>query len=173
MASMTDFSMSTIKPMTPAWLYAGWKYLADRPEMIKRGWDACGLHSMFDERRAGVVRQAKLAMYDTSHKLYPLFPSNDSAALPPEVAAGEHEPELEPVFQDAEEGAATLEQLVQADPEVVDAELQSGVRAALQAVATQSARRSAAPAGASTGRALFPIFAAARRAAQPNGSSSR
>jgi hypothetical protein len=177
MASMTDFAMSTIKPMTPAWLYAGWKYLADSPDMIKRGWDACGLRSMFDERRAGVVRQAKLATHDTSHHLYPLFPSNDVAALPLEVAAGEHEPEMEPLYEKTE-GAPTQEQLEEGDPSFVDAELQQGVRAALQAVAMQSApcrqpaRSSAAQAGTSAGQALFPIFAAARRAAQPSGSSS-
>jgi hypothetical protein len=56
MASMTEFAMSTIKPITPAWLHAGWKYLADCPDMIKRGWDACGLRSMFNKRGAGVVR---------------------------------------------------------------------------------------------------------------------
>jgi hypothetical protein len=118
MASMTDFAMSTIKPMTPAWLYAGWKYLADRLDMIKRGWDACGLRSMFDERRAGVVRQAKLATHDTSHHLYPLFPSNDVAALPLEVAAGEHEPEMEPLYEKTE-GAPTQEQLEEGDPSFV------------------------------------------------------
>jgi hypothetical protein len=118
--------------------------MADRPDMIKRGWNACGLRSKLNERHAGVM-PSKLAMYDTSHMLYPLFPSHDSAALLPEVAAGEHEPEMEPVYQ-AAEGAATLERLDKADPEVLDAELQQGVRAALQAVATQFlAPSSAAP----------------------------
>jgi hypothetical protein len=64
------------------------------------------------------------------------------------------------------------------NPSFVDAELQQGVRAALQAVAMQPApgwqpaRSSSAQAGTHAGQALFPIFAAARRAAQPSGSSS-
>jgi hypothetical protein len=100
--------------MTPAWLYAGWKYLAARPDIIKRGWDACSLCSMFDERRVGVVRQAELATHATSHRLYPLFPSNDLAALPLEVAAGKLEPKMEPLYEKTK-GAATQEQLEEAE----------------------------------------------------------
>jgi hypothetical protein len=72
------------------------------------------------------VRQAKLATHDTSHHLYPLFPSNDFAALPLEVAAGEQEPEMEPLYEETE-GAPTQEQLEEGDPSLVDAELQQGV----------------------------------------------
>jgi hypothetical protein len=178
MASMTDFAMSTIKPMTPAWLYAGWKYLAARPDIIKRGWDACSLCSMFDERRLGVVRQAKLATHDTSHRLYPLFPSNDLATLPLEVDAGKHEQKMEPLYEKPRALQLKSNWRRERDPSLVDAEPQQGGRAALQAVAMQPApggqpaRSSAAQAGAHAGQALFPIFAAARRAAQPSGSSS-
>lgn len=69
-AALTNFNISALKPLIPAWLYAGFSRIAKDPPMVRRGWEKCGLRSMFDdERRVDIVRAAKRAMHDTSSAL--------------------------------------------------------------------------------------------------------
>ena len=91
---LTDFRMSVIKPMTPDWIYAGWLSVARRPEMVRRGWAKCMLLQAFDD---ATQKRALLAMSDSASKFYPLFPKNDSRALPASVEEGVVEPLCEPV----------------------------------------------------------------------------
>lgn len=90
---LTDFRMSTIKPLTPEWIYAGWLSVAQRPNMIRAGWAKCGLLQAWDE---ATQKRAMLAMTDPDAQFYPLFKDGVSLAPPPAVAAGETEPEHEP-----------------------------------------------------------------------------
>ena len=90
---MTDFRMSALKPLLPDWLYAGWSRIAQDHDMVIRA----GLRCMFDERREEIVRNAKRAIWDESHELYPLFPNNDHTKLQPETVAGISEPDMEPM----------------------------------------------------------------------------
>ena len=159
---MTDFRMSALKPLLPDWLYAGWSRIAQDPGMVIRGWDSCGLRCMFDERREETVRNAKRAIWDESHELYPLFPNNDHTELPPETVAGIAEPDMEPlcILGDTgdcdqqlralvSEGAATV-----AVVQRVLGDIAAPPTAPQQAVPTSVAGRR---------QSLYPIFAAARR----------
>jgi hypothetical protein len=111
---LTDFTMTALKTIIPDWLYAGWSRIAEDPDMVIRGWDVCGLRSMFDGRCAEVVPDAKHATYDESHELHPLFPNGELGELPPEVAEGCTEPDMEPLFCEGN-AAACEEQLAELD----------------------------------------------------------
>ena len=129
--------MSFHKPLVPAWLHAGWSRIIREPAMVLRGWDYCGLHCMFDERRPEVV-------HDTSHPLYPLFPENDQRALPEgHDDAIRREPGMEPAADlpaDVQSPNELL-QLVQAeDPDTV-----SHVRSVLTAEAATAQPRTPEP----------------------------
>jgi hypothetical protein len=117
---------------------------------------------MFDGRRAEVVRDAKRATYDESHELHPLFPNGELGELPPEVAEGCTEPDMEPLF--CEGNAADCEEQL-AELASVDWETVTCVQRVMQALAVpEMPERVAAPVPeAGAGRKLFPIFAAAKR----------
>lgn len=104
---MNDFRMSIIKPLTPGWIYAGWKRVADDVDMVVAGWDKCGLRCMFDDRKAHTRRHAMLAVSDSSHHLFPLFPNNEISSLPQAVLDGEEDEieqtRLEREYDDGEE----------------------------------------------------------------------
>jgi hypothetical protein len=79
-----DFKLSTIKPHTLDFLYVGYKVVADQPDMITRGWDACGLLTPYkEELKDEAYAKALAAMSDPEHPYYPLFPSNDRTQPPP------------------------------------------------------------------------------------------
>ena len=103
---LTDFRISTIKPLTPRWLYIGWKHIADDPDMVVRGWRKCGLREPFDSNKYEVLKKAQLAMTDPEHPLFPLFPNGDRTQLPPEVLQGEMEPALDQAGDPDEDAAA-------------------------------------------------------------------
>jgi hypothetical protein len=90
---LTDFRISTIKPLLPKWLHRAWLRVADDREMVKRGWKKCGLRAPFDETKDDVLKKALQAITDPDHYLFPLFPNSDRTLLPPEVLRGEVEPE--------------------------------------------------------------------------------
>jgi hypothetical protein len=92
MASLTDFRMSVIKPLTPLWIYAGWLSVAKRPEMVRAGWAKCGLLDAWTE---ACQMRAMAAMTNSDHEFFPLFPAASAAAqLDKEAAA---EPMQEPI----------------------------------------------------------------------------
>jgi hypothetical protein len=75
-------------------------WVADNPDMAKRGWHMCDACLMTAARCCTVtVLQAKPPMHDTSLKLYPLCPEGDkaAAAILAEIEAGEVEQEMRPV----------------------------------------------------------------------------
>jgi hypothetical protein len=152
---LTDFRISVVKPLTPRWLRAGWKRIADDPEMVVRGWQKCGLRAPFDDSKEEVLQQAQLAMTDSDHPLFPLFPNGDRTQLPPEVLLGEAEPEMDQAGapdDDAEEGEAASD----------DENTALRVRALL---APEQALQQAAVAQPvrSSGVALYPMFNLAAR----------
>lgn len=103
-ASLCNFKMSTIKPHTPSWLYAGWKRVADDPGMVIRGWEKCGLMAVFSTdplARAAAIKDASKASTDPDHRLFPLFPQNDRTSIPGEALKGVTEPAFEPVRETA------------------------------------------------------------------------
>ena len=160
-SALTNFQMSFLKPLVPAWLHAGWSRITREPAMVLRGWDSCGPGRMFDERRPEVVRDAKRAVHDTSHPSDPLFPKRDQRALPEgHDGAILTEPEMEPVVdlpadvQSPEE----LPQLVEAeDPNTV-----SHVRSVLAAEARTPELQPVAVQGCR----VYPLFDLAAQRAQ-------
>ena len=40
-SALTNFQMSFLKPLVPAWLHAGWSRITREPAMVLRGWDSC------------------------------------------------------------------------------------------------------------------------------------
>lgn len=87
--ALNDFRITTIRDQTPQWLYAGWKRLADRPEVVVAGWDKCGLRGMFDERKPQLLARVNRALTDVDDPLYPLFPKGDRDTLPADADADE------------------------------------------------------------------------------------
>ena len=92
--ALTDFRMSRIKPLTPAWIYAGWLSVAQRPEMVREGWRKCMLGDAWEGNSQD---EAVKAMSDPAHHLFPLFPKGDPSSLPEEVDGGVGEPEQEAI----------------------------------------------------------------------------
>lgn len=157
--SLCDFRISVIKPYTPAWLYAGWKRVADDVDMVRKGWVKCGLMGVFEsETRAATIKQAKLACNDSTHPLYPLFPQNDRTAVPSEVLAGITEPEMDAVRESVRE---------EAEPNVEDPATRNAVLFILAADAAPPAAPTVAK------QAFFPIFeVCAKRKAANEASAS-
>lgn len=157
---LKDFKMSTLKPLMPSFLYAGWSRIKRDPDMVIKGWDACGLRCMFDHRRAHVVSRARLAQYDETNEFYPLFPESKISAPPLDAeddAVKESMMELDSV-QPVDQTIEELQQhLMQEDP------------SALQHVQTlQTEESEASPAATAApaivgGRRLCPLFEAPQR----------
>ena len=79
-----DFKLSTIKQHTLDFLYTGYKVVADQPEVVVRGWDACGLLAPYKpDLKEECHKKALAATSDPEHAYYPLFPSNDRTQPPP------------------------------------------------------------------------------------------
>lgn len=154
---LNDFKMSTLKPMMPEWLFAGWSRISSDPDLVIRGWDSCGLRCMFDERRAAVVKQAKAAAYNESNKFYPLFPNSGIGAPPPDA---DDDAVKEPLAQPVSEPVAhqtieeLQEQLKQDDPGAVQ-----HVEQLLAEAQASASSPPAAPAAAVIGRKrICPLF---------------
>jgi hypothetical protein len=157
---LTDFRISTIKPLLPKWLHRAWSRVADDPEMVKRGWKKCGLRAPFDETKEDVLKKALQAMTDPDHYLFPLFPNSDRTSLPPEVLRGEVEPETGQAGEPLPDVAAG---------EAEDAEDEETVqRVRALGAAEQTAQQQHAPAQPvhSSNVALYPLFSMAARRQQ-------
>ena len=96
--ALTDFRLSKIKPLTPAWIYAGWLSVAQRPEMVREGWRKCMLGDAWEEHSQ---LEAVKAMSDATHKFCPLFPKGDPSSVPQEAEGGVGEPEREGICDTA------------------------------------------------------------------------
>jgi hypothetical protein len=43
-----DFKMSTLKPRLCSWLFFAWLHISSKQDMVKKGWEKCGLLHSFD-----------------------------------------------------------------------------------------------------------------------------
>lgn len=69
------FPLSQVKPQTPLFLYKGWKYVAEHPQVVINGWRKCGLLKGFDpEFKDDWLSMAKAAVSTPGSMHYPLFP---------------------------------------------------------------------------------------------------
>nr|BAV58298.1 hypothetical protein [Ulva partita] len=154
---LNDFSMSTLKTMMPEWLYAGWSRIKRDPDMVKRGWDACGLRCMFDERREPVIRRAKSAVYDETDEFYPLFP--DSKICSPPLDAEDDavkEPLAEPFNEP--EALQPIEKLQEKLKEDDPMAMQHVEELMLEAQAAASAASASRPVAMVRGLRMCPLF---------------
>lgn len=158
-SQITNFNMSMIKPQLPGFLYAAWSYISQNREMMRRSWDACGLRGMYDDRRAGLVKKAKLALHDEENAFFPLFPNKDSKAIPVGAADGEfREPSMPPLVQPCsnESVEEESERLHAEEPQVAE-----HVDAAVEEHSEESGGRLTGPAKTSApvpGQRICPLF---------------
>jgi hypothetical protein len=128
-----DFKLSTIKPHTLDFLFTGFKVVSDQPEMVIRGWDACGLLSPYKpELREECHQKALAAMSDPEHAYYPLFPNSDRSQPPP----GGEEPTPSPI--EAGDSSSVLES---ADEERAEAIMAQQTAAAAPLVPAKRAQQ--------------------------------
>ena len=127
-----------MKPHTPAFLYAGWKAIADNPESTRAAWDVCGLLAPFKpELSSALLAKAQLAMVDEDPPYYPLFPASG-------VPKGGAEPEFssfEPAFEDADQCAATAARFEAAQAIEQQAEAEAEQQRAAHAASAASRMR--------------------------------